>query len=123
MEKIHMTSVKIYGPLPKNKCKDCYYNIYGLDGYQGGNREMPIINYDGTIKHFCWKNGIITPKSHDPKSLVHNPPSKISWSKIPQSKIYLWILWKNLNKTGSFLEYVIHIKLLLKCDFIPTFPG
>ena len=53
MEKIHMTSVKIYGPLPKNKCKDCYYNIYGLDGYQGGNRDAPIINYDGAIKHFC----------------------------------------------------------------------
>ena len=76
MEKIHMKSVKIYGPLPKNKCKDCYFNIYGYDGYQGGNRDAPIINYDGAIKHFCWKNGIITPKS-----LVHNPHPKFPGPK------------------------------------------
>ena len=44
IEKIHMKSVKVYGTLPKNKCKDCYFNKYGYDGHQ---------SYDRVIRHFC----------------------------------------------------------------------
>ena len=51
IEEVHMKSVKFYGALPKNNCKDCYYNKYGPNGYNDpGLNKSPKFR---PIFHYC----------------------------------------------------------------------
>jgi len=51
IEEVHMKSVKFYGALPKNNCKDCYYNMYGPNGYYDpGLNKSPKFR---PIFHYC----------------------------------------------------------------------